>query len=388
MIINRIQRIFGASRFRALLLEVFAIFLGISASFAVEEWREGREDQENFERYLQAIYFDVLREEALARRFIARGTQAVAAIDALLNRDIEALPDPELLGYLGRVFTTWNLPRGDGSYRALLAAGIPLPFDDTMQALNAGYELNADARFQLETQIAEHNGLVDQVRSQYSTVSNPEMGIRNKDRSVSAGHRFDQFQYRGIRKLFFRDGQFLPLNQSVRQVRAVLPTPEVRRVLNEELERTLRSMDLTIALTHTSHNIRQAISQRLPEIRLAVHSLSVVGSATPTGWTEVQGLPLEREGADGDWWSGELELGDGMVKFVANGIWGTSWGAPIPWEVVDPLTDDRVYLGDPALVFPRGIAEFDGLNIPVAAGRYRVRFNIHTFEYAFDPLGE
>lgn len=91
MIINRIQRIFGASRFQALLLEVFAIFLGISASFAVEEWRESRQEQENFERYLHAIYFDALREEALARRFIARGNQAVAAIEAVLNGEIDAL---------------------------------------------------------------------------------------------------------------------------------------------------------------------------------------------------------------------------------------------------------------------------------------------------------
>lgn len=257
-----------------------------------------------------------------------------------------------------------------------------------MQALNAGYELNADARFQLETQIAEHNRLVDQVRSQYSTVSNPQMAIRNEDRTISAGHRFDQFQYRGIRKLFFRDGHFLPLDGSVRHAREALPTPEVRRILNEELERTLRSMDLAIALADTTVSIRQAISERLPEMRLAVRSLSVVGSATPTGWTEVQGLPLERERADGDWWSGKLKLGDGMVKFVANGIWGTSWGAPIPWEVVDPLVDDRIYLGDPDQVFPSGVAEFDGLNIPVTAGRYRVRFNIHTFEYAFDRLGE
>ena len=48
-----------------LLLEVFAIFLGITASFAVEEWREQQQEQEDFERYLQAVYYDALREEAM-----------------------------------------------------------------------------------------------------------------------------------------------------------------------------------------------------------------------------------------------------------------------------------------------------------------------------------
>ena len=45
-----------------------------------------------------------------------------------------------------------------------------------------------------------------------------------------------------------------------------------------------------------------------------------------------------------------------------------------------------VYLGVPGEVFPSGIAEFDGLNIPVEPGHYRLRFNTHTFEYAFDRI--
>lgn len=34
-----------------------------------------------------------------------------------------------------------------------------------------------------------------------------------------------------------------------------------------------------------------------------VRSLSLVGDATPTGWSEARGLPLERERPDGDRWS-------------------------------------------------------------------------------------
>jgi len=252
-----------------------------------------------------------------------------------------------------------------------------------MQVLNTSFELNSDARSQLDAQLADHNRMVDQVRSRYGTVSNPAMAVRNEDRTVSEGARFDQPFYRGIRELFFRDGEFLPLADGIRRAREALPEPEARQWLAEDMVRTLQALDLAIALADTTHSIREAIRERLPGMRLAVQSLSLVGGATPTGWTEASGLPLRPESGDGDWWSADVTLGSGMVKFVANGAWGTSWGAPIAWAHVDPLVEDRIYLGDPGSVFPRGAAEFDGTNIPVEAGRWTVRFNIRTFEYSF-----
>jgi len=385
---ERIQKTFRTGRFNTLLLEVFAIFLGITASFAVEEWREQQQDREDFERYLQAVYYDALREEARMRRFIFRNAQAVVAIDSLLNRNMEAMSDFELLSLAGRVFNNWSLPRGDAAFRALQNSGIPVPFDNTMQVLNTNYELTANARSQLDTQIAEHNRMVDLVRSDYGTVSNPTMSIRNEDRSVIEGNRFDQYYYQGLRDLFFSDGRFLPMEDGIRTAREALPREDARRMLSQDMVRTMQAMDLAISLADAAYAIRESIRERLPGLRLDVGQLSLVGDATPTGWTEIQGLPLRREDADGDWWSAEVELKKGAIKFVANQAWGTSWGAPIAWEHVDPLINDRDFTGDPNDVFPRAVAEFDGMNIPVTAGRWNVRFNTHTFEYSFDRLDE
>jgi len=385
---ERIQRTFHTGRFNTLLLEVFAIFLGITASFAVEEWREQQQEQEDFERYLQAVYYDALREEARMRRFIFRNAQAVAAIDRLLNRDIEGMPDIELLGLAGRVFNSWSLPHGDAAFRALQNARIPVPFDDTMQILNTSYELNSSAWNQLDAQIAEHNAMVNEVRSEYGTVSNPTMSIRNEDRSVREGSRFDQYYYRGLRDLFFIDGRFLPMEEGVRIAREALPRDDAQRMLSQDMVRTMQAMDLAISLADTARAIRETIRERLPDLRLDISELSLVGDATPTGWTEIEGLPLRRESAGSDWWSAEAELEQGAIKFVANQAWGTSWGAPIAWAHVDPLMEDRVFTGDPGSVFPRAVAEFDGMNIPVEAGRWKVRFNTHTFEYVFTRLNE
>jgi hypothetical protein len=52
MIIERISRIFGTGRLASLMLDVIAIFLGISASFVVEEWRQDRQDIETFDHFL------------------------------------------------------------------------------------------------------------------------------------------------------------------------------------------------------------------------------------------------------------------------------------------------------------------------------------------------
>lgn len=384
MIFDKIQRIFRTNRFNTLLLEVFAIFLGITASFAVEEWRQERQDRENLERYLHAIYFDALREEALARRFIYRGNQAVVAIHTLLNEDTAKLTDAELLTLMSRVFRTWALPRGDSSYRALLASGISIPFDHTMQFLNSSYERNAIARTQLDARSTEHNQVVNQLRSLYGTATNPGTSVRNEDHSVSEGSRFDQPAYRGIRKLFFVDGQFLPLVESVKRTREALHLPEMQQTLNAEYESVMQAIDTAIYLTDSTYSVRQAIRERLPKLRLQINSLALVGDATPTNWSEISGLPLQRERENKDWWSAELELGEGSIKFVADGNWGTSWGAPISWDHVDPLIEDRNFQDDPSEVFPSGVAEFDGLNIPVEPGLYVVRFNSHTFEYSFD----
>jgi hypothetical protein len=36
-------------------------------------------------------------------------------------------------------------------------------------------------------------------------------------------------------------------------------------------------------------------------------------------------------------------------------------------------------------VFPAGTAHLNGMNLPVRAGIYRVRFNVRTGEYTFEP---
>jgi hypothetical protein len=65
----------------------------------------------------------------------------------------------------------------------------------------------------------------------------------------------------------------------------------------------------------------------------------------------------------------------------------TSWGVDPEWAIVESGVDGTHYLGDPAAVFPSGVAMLDGQDLPIRAGRYRVRFNTHIFEYRFEEIG-
>jgi hypothetical protein len=386
MFIEKIQRLFGTSRFQSLLLEVFAIFLGISASFAVEEWRERQQEQEDFERYLQAIYFDTLRQQASLRRSVYRNNQSVQAIHRLQQEEAIDLPDDELMALITQVFRTWSLPQTSGSYRALLGAGVSTTFDDTMQALNNAFELDLMVRSQLEGVIEDHNRAVNSIRSHYATISNPLMTVALEDGTVMSGTRFDQPAYRGIRDLFFDGDRFLPAEEGVNQAREALLQPEIQSLLTQEFERTMQATDGALAMIQNARSIETAIQEKLPELHVAVRKLQLVGDALTGGWTIERGQPMQRDSSDPNLWSTEVTLGDGALKLVANDTWGTSWGAPINWENVDPLVFYTNYTGNPADVFPGGVAEFDGLDIPVNPGRYRVRFNTRTFEYAFERI--
>jgi hypothetical protein len=385
VIIDRIRSLFSLGRFQSLLLEVFAIFLGITASFAVEEWRERRQDNETFRRYLEAIYYDVMREQANLRYAVYSNNQIVAILNTLLTGEHDSIPGDRLLGMVEAAFSPWSMPPNDSSFRALTTSDLSMPFDDTMQILTANYSTYSSMHDGLQQLVAEHNQVVSQVLSEWGTMSNRPMFQPAPDgQSMVVRPRLDRAEYAGVRQLFFDGETFLPAQESVAKIRQFLQLPTTRQLLAQENERVMQASDYALAIRQTGESFKSAIRARLPDLRLSVRTLALVGSATEGGWVIARAAPLHREQGDGDWWSAELTLGDGMAKFIANGDYGTSWGVEPAWEIVEPGADPTHYLGDPATVFPSGVAAFDGQNLPISAGRYRVRFNTHTFEYRFE----
>jgi hypothetical protein len=389
MIIDRIRKLSGFGRLRSLLLEVIAIFLGITASFAVEEWREERQENETFQRYLEAIYYDVMLEQVSLTYAVYNNNQHVTTLNTLLTGEHDSIPGDRLLAMVDAAFSLWAISPQDSSLRALMASDLSMPFDDTMQILTATYSTYSMMQDALQRLIADHNRTASQVSSEWGSVSNRTIFRLAPDgQSMVQGPRLDQAEYVGLRQLFFDGDTFLPEQESVAKVRQFLQLAGTRQLLAQEMERVMQASDLALGIMSVSETFKSAIRARFPDLRLSVRTLALVGSATEGGWVVAQAVPLHREREGGDWWSVDLTLGDGMAKFIANGDYSTSWGVEPAWAIVDPGANQTHYLGDPAAVFPSGVAALDGQNFPIRAGRYRVRFNTHTFEYRFEAIGD
>ncbi|MGK2926166.1 MAG: hypothetical protein ACSLE2_11145 [Lysobacterales bacterium] len=389
MIIDHISRIFGTGRLPSLMLEVFAIFLGISASFVVDGWRQDQEDIETFEHFLEAIYYDAEREQAVIRRIVYQNNQVVGALKVLLGEDVETLPDDELLSVLNVVLLPWGQLRGDASYHALLEADLSLPRDHTMQQIHDLYATRNLYFTVRERLIDAHSAALGLTMGDWGLqLDAPLLSWDEAGQSLVTGPRLAHPMFAGVGKLLQDYGEDKFNRISAERARRSLQDPASRQVLQQVLQRVVRSSDMAIAVMGTDQNIKVVVRERLPDIRLPVRSLGLVGSATRAGWLLPKAEPLAPEHRHGDWWSAELTLGDGMAKFVANQNYGTSWGVDYSWEVIDPLAHETFYLGDPDAVFPAGTGVLDGQNIPVRAGRYRVRFNTRTFNYQFNEIGK
>jgi hypothetical protein len=94
------------------------------------------------------------------------------------------------------------------------------------------------------------------------------------------------------------------------------------------------------------------------------NNISIIGSATPGGWSE--DTPLVRDANNPDSWRAVVTLVDGEAKFRADGDWAINWGG-----------ED----------FPFGEGVLNGPNIPVTAGDYLVVFNTSDFTYGFYAVG-
>ena len=388
MIIDRITRIFGTGRLSSLMLEVFAIFLGISASFVVDEWRQDQQDIQTFEHFLEGIYYDAEREQAVTKRIVYQNNQVVGALNVLLGEGVETLPDDELLDLLSVVLLPWGQLRGDASYQALLEADLSLPRDDTMQQIHDLYATRNLFFTIRERLIDDHSDALALRMGDWGLQADaPLVSWDEAGQSLVTERRLEHPMYAGVRKLLQDYGEDKFTRIWAERARHSLRDPASRQVLQQVLQRVVRSSDMAIAVMGTDQNIKVVVRERLPDIRLPVRSLGLVGSATRNGWLLPRAEPLAPEGGQSDWWSAEMTLAVGMAKFVANENSGTSWGADYAWEVIDPLAHETFYLGDPDAVFPAGTGVLDGQNIPIRAGHYRVRFNTRTFEYQFTEMG-
>ena len=379
-------------RWRLLLLEIAAIFIGITASFWVEEWREERQDTATFHRILGEIYYDIILDESVMTGLAATNNQQLQyAADLALRDTASASPDDmtqqeseALFQMLDGVFSAYEPSLTLGGYSRLTNTALNIPVNDVQLSLDNLYGLLVDGHETSARLLAELRNLGTQhwYGSGVIPCRDPLEGIPVANEQLEALDLLNQVS--PVQQAIHRDGECLsePINHTV-AVQAV--ESETFRTALRRAIRIRRDIAGLLAWQRSvAVSIRSGLEDYLPDISLPVETLGIIGSATPAGWNQPEAIEFQRLGPND--WVLDISLTEGEVKFLANHEWTMNWGAPRPWVATSGGYEAGQLSLDDA--FPSGTAWFNGLNIPVRAGRYRVRFDTQSGRYSFEPLND
>lgn len=367
-------------------LEILAIFIGITASFWVEEWREERQDTETFHRLLGEIYFNVMMDEVAMANAAANNNLALTWASDLVIKHQPLPPPPVLFHQLQTIFSPTGIILNTGGLDRLTNTPLAIPVNDIQLALDGGYnilKIRAQSTVELGDVVRDigrdawwERGVIPCIDPLANLSSEPE--------------RLERLDLRG---------QAAPLGAAIGTADHCLTDS-----INEQAAVDAMASEAFRAALRMVISIRQAIARTLvqtrllsdflreklvtyyPDIGLPVASVQILGSATAAGWSHGNAIELRHLGTTD--WGSEVTLGEGAVKFIANRDWTINWGGKRPW-IASGAASDGAYAAsnvDPDTVFPTGQARLNGVNIPVRPGRYRIRFNTQDFEYRFERI--
>ena len=356
------------------MLEVLAVFIGITGSLFVDDWRSEREEVAKLQHLLEEIHQNAMNDLGNLRIGREFNEMSIGSAMTLLYGDLDAVTDDELLLH---VFgATWQMTQSHQhtGYSRLMNTPLSIEFERTLSELDAAFT-NIEWGYETIARTDERvHSACSEARRLGGLIVDPLM-VAGDTATPETGYMLDE-----LRDLVSDEHGFLAAGDNATQVRQLVRNPDFRGLLTEIVDQRLVIASMTISNMDANLQVVRTIRKRLPDVRLAVGSIGIIGSATPAGWT--RSTPLKRIGSSGDVWSAEIELGDGDIKFRADDSWATDWGAPRS-QRASFRSVQTAFHGDPASVFPSGTAEIKGYNIPVRAGRYVVTFNLSTFEYEF-----
>ena len=311
------------------LFEVLVIFASVMMAFLAEDWREQRQDVQDFNLIIDEIEVNVRLD--------------INEIEIDL-RDIQ-----NQIHSLSR----------------LIYDGVNLPSDS----------LNIFMRNVMITHWPQYNSTgIDQLRNSKNEGTKPERLMRaiydyylfvNWQREITPS--FFGIELEKLREYLISEG-LSPAGAGVNFGSAALPESDI-----DAYKKALSNEEFIVRLKHLRDNRIHELEifeymwrkgSRLLELfnpDFSYESIGIVGSATENGWD----ADIRMENVRKDLWKTELSLKDGEVKFRAEGSWTYNWGG----------TD-----------FPDGLGLQDGPNIPVSAGQYIITFEEHSEKYSFTKI--
>ncbi|GAB2495465.1 DUF6090 family protein [Algoriphagus taiwanensis] len=319
--------------------EIILVTIGILIALQVNNWNEERKRQEEFALTIEQIY-NVLEVEIQELLFIEyHSFQQNLYLDTLYNHQELLSPAmiPGILNYqeaepspfktsIG--FLLQNLKVKPGNTTEILLAR-----DLTEYASFANLDFNRSEKLIKELLLAE-------------TIPTPDLIF-----GIGLNQGF--LEMPGV----FSETQIL-------KSQAMITRPEVRAALIKAAVLHDSYSAEAFHIRELGEKLKGEIKKQFPQVKLLYENLGLVGDGSPNkDWgTDV---PLVKISDEPSIWEAEIELVGGPVKFRENQTWNRNWGGR---------------------TFPEGHMDWQGPNIQVPAGKYRVILNLTEKTYEFQPL--
>lgn len=373
----------GHTTIHIFMLEILAVFIGISGSLFVDTWREQQADYEKLDRELRNLHWVLQRQ--ISNHMVASRQITGALESAVLLGFGNAgdLSDEELLdhfwratyvaGFLGE-FPNFNSTNDK----------LSIPYSETVAMIeghlrdvrsSSGYfDAGIGAVIDQRVAIIERSGLVS---SQVGTA-----GIAEQD-LVEMAVEMDTVTG-GVRTEYVAD------KHNLASIRDVTDDPEIKARFRQLIMLHQMVGKANLIVIQMKRNTVDAILRYAPDISIPFAEVGIDGSGTAYGWQTY--LPMTQDESDPAVWRIVLDLVDGEVKFRADNAWAVNWGTSefdAHFDCDETMTDECgawSFQGDLSKAFPVGKAQLEGSNIPVRAGRYEIMFNTETLDYSFERL--
>lgn len=366
-------------------LEILAVFIGISVSLIVDDWRQARTDQGQVHKILTKIHGNLLEHRDLYRVQALRKTLAAEDALAFALRNEFLWGDADNSSIFGLIFDEPFVPSRlvdlERLVRSELLANFPelqakLDFyNNLMQNQFANNGKMLDIATDVQIDLFRSSGVIfPQGDTTLSGEQEPRSGIEQRSRDLATAPYLDMSQQE------LREYNVVALRSAVadEEFRALLTTLATLHVdgASEALEMEYLADEMIVT-----------IETFAPSIRRRFDAIGIDGTATGGEFSDAggpsQSVPMLRSPKDQDVWFLTADLVDGEFVFRADNSWDRYWGAPRTYHNFK-RGGGYEFFGDADDVFPQGTAESGGLNIPVDVGRYEITFNSHTLEYSFD----
>ncbi len=363
--------------FSIFLLEIAAVFVGITASLFVDDWRQQRVDREILDSVIEEIHFNAVTNNAHLNLLFLWNMQALDSAITLAFTDRNDLSDGEILDHLMRATRDVGQEHSSAGFDRLANTPLSIPFGDTMARIGDGYTMYSSAR----RYVALTN---DEVRNLSNGIIAVTGLVRLSPSSRLPRTPVDPAYLQSILELFHPDDTYIAEDDNITLARSALESNELREPLRSLIDRRNAMNTAYIELMSANTEVIRTVHEYLPDVALPIKQVGLIGDALPGGWFGTDSF-MVRDAGNPDLWRVELSLTDGEVKFRADQNWTLDWGGPHDLTDLSPRFVFE-FVGDPTSAFPRGIAQIHGMGIPVQAGRYRISFNSRSFEYSFERV--